>query len=112
VGEHTIKELPNLDKATFYNDKDSIYIRVTYMPEYGGYRVTMFNEITAEEGSEHIDNVVKLFVLARGLAEIALVDPQYAFEVGYNVQASDAIDLAEGLTDDEKELLKNVKGTA
>lgn len=112
MGKHIIRELPELSAESFYHDKNSIYIRVTYMPDHGGYRVTMYNEIVVGDNEEHTENIVKLFILSRGLAEIALDDPQLAFEYGYNVQADDAISLAEGLTDDEKDLLKNPVGNA
>jgi hypothetical protein len=112
MAEHKIMQLPELTKEAFYADPNSIYIRITYLPEQDGYRLTMFNELCIAEGEEDTDNKVRLFILARGLAEIALTNPEIALEAGYDAAPTDAIDLNDDLSDEEKELFKNTVGNA
>jgi hypothetical protein len=107
--DKTVKLLPDLTAEDFYGDKDSIYLRCTYIRDQGGFKVLIFNQIANEDMDE---NVVKMAVLVRGLAEVALESPTEVYAVGYEAVMQDQVHLADHLTDDEKDLLSNPVGNA
>lgn len=107
--EKTIKLIPGLKAEDFYGNESSVYVRLTYHPEKEGYKVLIFNAMKEEDMDE---NSVKLCILARGLAELALDAPTEVFNVGYTATTNDSIDTSEELSETEKELLKNPIGSA
>lgn len=104
-----VKLLYNITPEEFYNDTMSVYIRCTYMPEKSGYKVLVYNQMNTEEMGE---DQIKLCLLARGLAELAVEQPSEVYEVGYQCALRDTIDTNTDLDDNEKELLKNPIGSA
>ncbi len=93
----------------FYNNPYSIYVRLTYHPDKDGYNALVFNQMKSENMDE---NAVRLAILARGLAELALDAPTEVFNVGYQAVLNDTIDTSTELNDEEKDLLKNPVGSA
>lgn len=107
--DKAVKLLPNLKSEDFYGDKQSIYLRCTYLPKEQGYKILIYNQMSAEDMDE---NAVKLAIAVRGLAELALESPEEVFEVGYMATLRDQVDLNEDLNDEEKDLLRNPIGNA
>src|SRR6476620_1180430 len=104
-----VKALPDLAPEDFYNHNNSVYLRLTYIPENEGYKVMIFNAMDVGNLNE---NQIKLAILARGLSEMALEYPTEVFQAGYEASMRDSIDLSPNLSDDEKELMKNPIGSA
>lgn len=114
MADHKITELKDLSKDDFINGNDSVFIKLQYVPEAQGYKVYMFNTLVApeEEDLDEAELKARIFVLGRGLAEIALRDPEFAFNIGYDVMPEDTLEMDDNLSEDEKELLRNPVGQA
>src|SRR5690348_4433279 len=104
-----VKALPELTPEEFYNNKDSIYLRLTYDKDQGGYKVLIYNAMEVDRIQE---NEIKMAILVRGLAELALEYPSEVFQTGYAVSMRDQVDLNTDLSESEKDLLRNPIGTA
>ncbi len=107
--DKAVKLLPELTSEEFHSDKHSIYLRATYIPDQGGFKVFIFNEVPLEDMDE---NVVKMAILVRGLAELALEESAEVFEIGYSASMRDQVQFDTNLTDEEKLLLSNPIGNA
>ena len=104
-----VKSLPELTPEEFFDEKNSMYLRCTYDKEIGGYRVLIYNNMDVSTMEE---NEIKMAILVRGLAELAIEHPSEVFNIGYSTTMRDQIDLATNLTDEEKDLMKNPQGSA
>ncbi len=91
---------PRMSPEEFYNDKNSVYVRLTYIKETDSYTVMMNNEIDLENADE---NAIKIALICRGLLELVKQEPSAVFEIGYKAAIKDqAMD----------ELINNPKGNA
>ncbi len=83
--EHVKFAQLDISAEEFHNDENSIYIRCQYVPDIRGFRVTLFNNIKAMDNPDIQD----LFVIARGLAEVALHSPMELHQVGMTAHQKD-----------------------
>lgn len=104
-----VKLLPELTGEEFFNNKDSVYLRCTYDKAKKGFKVLIFNNMETDRIGE---DEVKLAILVRGLAEVALESPVETFQLGYEASIKDHIDLSSDLSDEEKDLLSHPVGNA
>lgn len=98
----------------FYNQADSVYLRIKYVPEVRGYKFEVWNQLfqSLQNIEDLNDDHRMMMTLARGLAEIIMINPQQVYDVGQIAQNRDFIHHNDGLTDEQKKLFSNPQGVA
>lgn len=86
----------------FYHDTNSVYVRVTYVPEQRGFKIAVFNEIDISAVNE---DMRLMATLCRGLAEVALNNPSDMVQIGREAQAQDMADMKANLSPEQQELM-------
>ena len=110
----TPMELP---PEEFYNNPDSIYVRVKWDDSEKGFAITVRNELWykyEEDPSKIPDELVKLSAYVRGMIELGLAFPTRAYAIGVEAVNQDTIFReTEGMSEEQKELLRGeMKGNA
>lgn len=107
--EHKLAHL-DITAEEFYNNTDSIYIRLTHLPSEHGFKVAMFNQIDVKAVN---DELIFMATLARGLCEAVLTYPSDMFELGKAAQDKDIEEIKEHMTPEQRELMDiETKGNA
>ena len=98
----------------FYNQPDSVYLRIQYVPNVRGYKFEVWNQLyhSLADINDLQDDHKMMMTLARGLAEIVMSDPQTVYNVGSNAQNRDFIHHNPELSDDEKKMFATPQGVA
>lgn len=92
----------------FYNQTDSVYIRVKWNENVKGFSFSVRNELFMNAISNQLeidDNVSNLGAFVRGLIELGMAFPSKCYTVGLQALNQDAIANSKGLSDAQKDLL-------
>ena len=101
--EHKLQSL-EITAEEFYHDTNSIYVRLTYVPDQRGYKIAVFNEI---DMSKVNDDMIFMASICRGLAEAALQYPRDMADLGKEAMMADANELKSSLSPEDRELLES-----
>lgn len=69
----------NKTAEEFYSQKDSVYVRIQYIPEGDGYKFELWNELSPENVN---DSSAMMLALARGFIEAAIHYPGDIYTMG------------------------------
>lgn len=75
----------------FYNQTDSAYLRIQYVPEVKGFKFTVRNESyhSLSDASQVDEGLAALSTLIRGLAEVGLNNTGDVYQIGLQAQRED-----------------------
>lgn len=106
------QDSPNTE---FYNQSDSIYIRLQYFEDTDMFRFEVKQPIINKyrEDEELPRNIMSLLSLVRGMLEITLQRPQVVATIGSKAINNEIAEQEmEGMSEEQRDLLRTPQGTA
>lgn len=91
----------------FYNQDDSIYIRLQYFKDTDFFKFEVKNELLQHYDPNDVPSkIMSLCAYIRGMVEVAMTNPYSISMIGVKAMNMDEIDEDETLTEEQKSLFK------
>lgn len=89
----------------FYNQPDSIYVKLQYFEDTDMFRFEVKNELLSKFDKENVPpKIMSLCAYIRGMVELALAEPHLTASIGIKAMNAEVDNAPDGLSDEQKDL--------